>query len=411
MISIPTGHQHHTSRTRHHGCLASSVVAALFLLTSERQHCGSAGPRGPCHGVAVAAAAASKPPFAIHSRRDDPRKHRLDQLLVPPVGERYNDKRSAASLVLLLSRGGSSSYHPTNPSLPSEVPPLHSDVTGDDGSSSSSSLPPYHRRADGWIDDGNNNPSSSFVPPSHNPAEEQRVDEMFQETVQDRVDSWRQAQLAQASRLQESPRDDQGRLKLLTGVSRGSRAIIFVCLVFRNLHLFEVADQRLSKGGIFRLLVVTPLIALFVANLAGVVASFSAPSHSAKKRLKAILNLDKLLEACLIVWNVGRLTLAPSPYVPREIYVSSALHSAFFILQCQAFTRLTWDENAAGGALSPQQPQQQQPLASDPSTSPLPVGDEEEWYYGNGYQRLGNPDNDDDAYGPSPVYGSLSPSR
>jgi hypothetical protein len=54
-----------------------------------------------------------------------------------------------------------------------------------------------------------------------------------------------------------------------------------------------------------------------------------------------------VLEAGLIVWNVGRLTVAPSRYVPREVYVSSALHSIFFILQCQAFTRLTWDENSA----------------------------------------------------------------
>jgi Na+/serine symporter len=35
-----------------------------------------------------------------------------------------------------------------------------------------------------------------------------------------------------------------------------------------------------------RLIVVTALIGLFVANLAGVVASFTAPSHSSKKRLK-----------------------------------------------------------------------------------------------------------------------------
>lgn len=54
-----------------------------------------------------------------------------------------------------------------------------------------------------------------------------------------------------------------------------------------------------------------------------------------------------MLEAFLIVWNVGRLTVAPSRYVPREVYVSSTLHSIFFILQCQAFTRLTWDENSA----------------------------------------------------------------
>jgi hypothetical protein len=141
-------------------------------------------------------------------------------------------------------------------------------------------------RNDGDLDNDRSMPEFLSHPsPNYNNAAEMAL----HETVQDRVDSWRHAQLAQSLRLQQSVRDDQGRLKLLTGVSRGSRAIIFVCLVFRNLHLFEVADQALR--GIARLLVVTPLIGLFVANLAGVVASFTAPSHSSKKRLKVCISM------------------------------------------------------------------------------------------------------------------------
>jgi len=99
----------------------------------------------------------------------------------------------------------------------------------------------------------------------------------FHETVQERVDSWRnmQRQKQQASLYgavaegsdgismqrqapsAESPRDEQGRLKLLTTVSKGSRAIIFFILMFRDIHLYEVADQSLK--GFFRLVVVTPL--------------------------------------------------------------------------------------------------------------------------------------------------------
>jgi hypothetical protein len=81
---------------------------------------------------------------------------------------------------------------------------------------------------------------------------------------------------------------------------------------------------------------------LFIANLVGMVASFSSPSHSAKKRLKAILNLDKVLEAILLFWYFIRLTVAPSRYVPREVFIASTLHSVFFIIQCQAFTRVSW---------------------------------------------------------------------
>jgi hypothetical protein len=150
-------------------------------------------------------------------------------------------------------------------------------------------------------------PQSSPAPQGYSPAaaeaddggddDDNATEMLLHETVQDRVNTWRQAQVEQSSRLQQSARDDQGRIKLLTGVSRGSRAIIFVCLVFRNLHLFEVADQSLR--GLLRLLVVTPLIGLFVANLAGVVASFTAPSHSTKKRLKVrAIRARKALHWC-----------------------------------------------------------------------------------------------------------------
>ena len=135
-------------------------------------------------------------------------------------------------------------------------------------------------------------------------------------------------------------RDSQGRLNLLTSVGKGSRALIFFILMWRDVHLFETADQALR--GMTRLCVVTTVMLLFFANLAGVVASITSPSSSAKKRLKAILNLDKLVEGMMIVFNFARLTVFPSKYTPREIYIANTLHSVFFILQSQAFTRLTW---------------------------------------------------------------------
>jgi hypothetical protein len=129
-------------------------------------------------------------------------------------------------------------------------------------------------------------------------------------------------------------------MKLLTSVSKGSRALIFFLLLWRDVHLYEVADTTLT--GVVRLLVVTPLCALFLANLAGVVASLTSPGHSAKKRLKAILNLDKVVEAILICYNFIRLTVWPAKYAPREVFIANILHSVFFLLQSQAFTRVTW---------------------------------------------------------------------
>ena len=143
-----------------------------------------------------------------------------------------------------------------------------------------------------------------------------------------------------AANAPESGRDAEGRMKLLTSVSKGSRALIFFLLLWRDVHLYEVADTTLT--GVVRLLVVTPLCALFLANLAGVVASLTSPGHSAKKRLKAILNLDKLVEAILIAYNFIRLTVWPAKYAPREVFIANTLHSVFFLLQSQAFTRVTW---------------------------------------------------------------------
>jgi hypothetical protein len=194
----------------------------------------------------------------------------------------------------------------------------------------------------------------------------------FHETVQQRVDNWKTTQREQAESMMQSPRDAQGRVKMLTSVSKGSRAIIFFFLMWRDVHLYEVADQ-VTKG-LGRLLLVTPLCLLFVANMAGAVASLTSPSHSAKRRLKAILNCDKLVEALLILFSFMRLTVFPSKHVPREIYIANVLHSFVFILQCQAFTRLSWDENAAQPMHSyVQQPQQYAP------TEPQQLGDEDAW--------------------------------
>jgi hypothetical protein len=172
----------------------------------------------------------------------------------------------------------------------------------------------------------------------------QDAEHIFQETVQDRVDKWRSDQMQQRqqrSAAEEADlRDSTGRVKLMATVGKGSRAIIFFLLMWRDIHLFEVADNSL-KGGM-RIFGVVPLTVLFIANLAGVIFSLSIAGPATKKRLKAILNLDKMLEIVLIMWYFLRLTVYPSKYVPREIYIASMLHSVFFIIQCQSFTRITW---------------------------------------------------------------------
>jgi len=202
----------------------------------------------------------------------------------------------------------------------------------------------------------NYNPSDDF-------GRQREADGMFQESVQDRHDKWRSAQMEKYSNLtpeQEfNPRDEQGRMKLLSSVSKGSRALIFFVLMWRDIYLFEVTDQSI-KGSLRKMFTRAVLTTVFLGNLAGVVTSVTSQGHSAKNRLKAILNLDKLVETTLLLWNLGRVTLFPSRYVEREIFVAGILHSVFFLIQCQAFTRVTWDEKVAPGLNQQQQQQNSQ---------------------------------------------------
>lgn len=187
-----------------------------------------------------------------------------------PVGARARAKSLTGSAL----RGGSD--YP-------EQPPFHDRRVSSGETSSSSSIqstsllpPPYY--------DHGKQPYSTISDETEDP---------FHETVQDRVNRWRQSQMEQLAdrpNPDQAPRaltpEQQNRFRLIMSVSKGSRAFIFILLVLRSLHLFEVADQTLSGKKILRLLAVVPIFILFVGNMAGVVASLTSPSHSAKKRLK-----------------------------------------------------------------------------------------------------------------------------
>jgi hypothetical protein len=171
---------------------------------------------------------------------------------------------------------------------------------------------------------------------------------MDQESVEERLSSWRKQQQFkfenQSPLDAANPRDDDGRMKLLASVSKGSISLFFFILMWRSVHHYELADQ--SFKGKVRLIMVFPTICVFLFNMIGCVASLMSSStnasRNAKKRMKAVLNLNKLVELCLIFYNVMRLIFFPSKYVMREIYVSRTLTNFLFIIQCQLFTKVTW---------------------------------------------------------------------
>lgn len=174
---------------------------------------------------------------------------------------------------------------------------------------------------------------------------------MDHESVEERLANWRKQQQSkyenQSPLDAANPRDDDGRMKLLASVSKGSISLFFFILMWRSVHHFELADQSFKGSSGVRLVMVIPTMILFLGNMIGCVASVMASSSTntsrkAKKRLKAVLNLNKLMELSLIFYNLLRLTFWPNKGVLREIYIGRILTNFLFIIQCQVFTKVTW---------------------------------------------------------------------
>lgn len=214
------------------------------------------------------------------------------------------------------------------------------------GSGAPNMNPPTSRAYDN--NNYNDNSDQNLGDVAYIPATSYQPDNSFdQESVEERLASWREQQQqryeGQNPVDELNPRDEEGRLKLLATVSRGSISVFFFVLMWRSVHHFELADQSFRKSS-KRLFLVVPTMVLFIGNMAGCVASISSRTLKAKKRMKAILNLNKLVELLLFIYNIIRLAFfANNKLVPREVYVGRTLTNFMFIVQCQLFTRVTWD--------------------------------------------------------------------
>ena len=168
-----------------------------------------------------------------------------------------------------------------------------------------------------------------------------------QESVEERLASWRQQQQysfeQQTPMDAANPRQEDGKMKLLASVSKGSIAMFFFILMWRSVHHYEMADLAYQSMPTKRLLMVLPCVILFLGNMAGCVGSIMSHGALGKKRMKGILNLNKLMEITLMGYNVMRLVLVPSKLVPREIFVGRTLSNFLFLVQCQLFTKVTWN--------------------------------------------------------------------
>ena len=102
------------------------------------------------------------------------------------------------------------------------------------------------------------------------------------------------------------------------------------------------------RAAILRMVVVTPLVVLFLGEMMGAILGLmgggigGSASHATKKRLKGILNLHKGIELIMLLYNVVRLTVWPSKYTMREVYIGRTITNFFFLIQAQLYTKLSW---------------------------------------------------------------------
>ncbi len=138
-------------------------------------------------------------------------------------------------------------------------------------------------------------------------------------------------------------------------------SFFFFILMWRTVHHYELADATFAPSArgsrptprpLLRAAVVTPLVVLFLGEMAGAVLGLTGglgigsggggASHATKRRLKGVLNLHKTVELAMIVYNVVRLAVWPSRYVMREVYIGRTIANFFFLMQAQLYTKLSW---------------------------------------------------------------------
>lgn len=168
----------------------------------------------------------------------------------------------------------------------------------------------------------------------------------YHQSVEERLAQWREDQQKRFENQSPidaaNPRDEDGRMKLLASVSKGSISLFFFILMWRSVHHYEMADLAFKNMPTKRLFFVIPTVLLFLMNLAGCFSSVMSSSPSTKKKMKAILNLNKVNEGLLFGYNVFRLAVMPTKYTQREIYVGRIISNFLFLVQCQLFTKVTW---------------------------------------------------------------------
>jgi len=126
--------------------------------------------------------------------------------------------------------------------------------------------------------------------------------------------------------------------KFMQAIGPSSMTILFVCLVWRSIHNYELACQ--IPSGTMRILCVVPTVLLFLFNVAGCIMCFFRASQ--KSKMKAILNMNGLSEMVLLVYNIVNMMKGSNMWTPREVYVGRVLVNFWFLTLWFSFAKARW---------------------------------------------------------------------
>ena len=271
------------------------------------------------------------------------------------------------SRVRTIPRGGDQQQHNNaggGQGLVPEAPASAYGVPADPSASTPSAPPPPQDRVDSPPAGYDYNIDAPQQPPGGYGGQPGAYDGQIRETVEENISAWRlrQQQIREsidgdgAASVSEATRSEwASRITLFAAVSRASVSVFFFILMWRTVHHYESADAAFGGavgGGLGKMLrrnaVCAPLVILFLGELVGAVMGLSGgqggnENRSTKRRLKGMLNLHKAVELTTMTYNVIRLAVWPSKYVPREVYIGRTVSNFFFFMQCQLYTNLSWD--------------------------------------------------------------------
>jgi hypothetical protein len=127
---------------------------------------------------------------------------------------------------------------------------------------------------------------------------------------------------------------------LVKTVSTVSIGLLFMLLVWRNLSVYELADQFTSNR--MRSITIIPMMAILAANIIGFLICIFRP-QGFKNQLKAILAVNSVREGVELIYNIVKV-FGGSRYssIPSDVYIGRFFMNVWWLSLTFSFSKGRW---------------------------------------------------------------------